>query len=274
VAVVAVLAIGVAFAVVGLKPQVSVQSGTRTQCTYGHLVDEAIKTMKVPADKAALYGVATKYLTCPRHQEAERLMAQAKAALAKGDKAKAKKLVQQAFAQASDVADPSGLSASLKVARPSGSSGSTSGAAAGGGTGGGADPTGDGVVSPVDLISALPKSLPGYQFVSENRSMVAATRTFRGTTALPQQLVVQVTYVGGETGYDDWFEDRVKLAYSVSPQTVKADGRSVYFATDGQRFAAASWYQGGGAFQVEAAAESGSPAALKSSVLDVIGRMP
>lgn len=267
-AVAAVIVLGAALAFVGCKPSVSVQTGTRTQCTYGHLVSEDLRTVKVPADKAASYGVATKYVTCDRHQEAERLMAQARAALAKKDQAKAKKLLQQAFAKASDVEDPSGLSAKLKVKRPAG------GGTSGGGTSGGTKPTGDGVVSPVDLMVSLPKTLPGYVLLSENRSMIAATRTFRGTTALPQQLVIQVTYVGGEQGYEDWFEDRVKLAYTVSAQTVKADGQSVYFATDGTRFATGAWYRGGGAFQVEAAAKSGSPAALKSSVLDVIGRMP
>ena len=268
----AVLALGIVLSVAGCRQYVSVRAGTRTECNYGHLVGEDIRTVKVPADKVGSYGVITKYITCPRHLEAERLMAQAKAAFGKGDKAKAKKLLQQAFAQASDVQDPSGLGSKLKVARPAG--GTSSGDTTGGGTPGGTTPAGDGVVSPVDLMVSLPKTLPGYVLLSENRSMVAATRTFRGTTALPRQLVVQVTYVGTEVGYKDWFEDRIKLAYTVSPQTVKADGQSVYFATDGTRFATGAWYHGGGAFQVEAAAKSGSPAALKTPVLDAIGRMP
>lgn len=271
----AVLVLGIALSAVGCRPTVSVQTGTRTQCSYGHPVSEDIKTVRVPADKAASSRVVTKYITCPRHLEAERLMAQANAALAKGDKNKAKKLVKQAFAKASDVEDPSGLSAKLKVTRPAGDTGTSSGGGtSGGGTSGGTKPTGEGVVSPVDLMVSLPKSLPGYVLLSENRSMIAATRTFRGTTALPQQLVVQVTYVGSEQGYEDWFEDRVKVAYTSSPQTVRAGGQKVYFATDGKRFATGVWYRGGGAFQVEAAAKSGSPAALRSSVLDVIGRMP
>lgn len=276
VAVSAVLVLGIVLSAAGCKPSVSVQTGIRTMCSYGHLVDEDVKTVKVPADKAASYRVVTKYITCPRHLEAERLMAQAKAALTKGDKANARKLLRQAFAKASNVQDPAGLSASLKVPRPAGgwTGGTAGGGTTGGGTSGGTKPTDEGVVSPVDLMVSLPKSLPGYQLVSENRSMVAATRTFRGTTALPQQLVVQVTYVGTKQGYDDWFQDRVKLAYTISPQTLKAGGQSVYFATDGKRFATGAWYRGGGAFQVEAAAKSGSPAALKSSVLDAIGRMP
>lgn len=275
-----ILAVGTAvvlavylLAISGCSPMVSVQTGTKTLCRYGHAVSEDIRTVKVRANAVDRYAIVTKYVVCPNHREAEQLVADAKRALGRGDGEEAEKLLAKAFETAPDVDDPDGLAARLGVKRPTARPRPATPTTPTPKSPTTKAPSGGGVISPVDLIAALPRSLPGYQFSSENRSSVSASRVFYGVSAPPREVIVQVTYVGSASAYESWARP-IKLSYSVSGATLKVGSRTVYFGTDGKRFATAIWRNGGAALQVEAVAKSGAPAKLRSAVVDVIGRMP
>lgn len=265
--------VGAGLFIVGGPKKVQVSSGTRVLCRYGHVVSEDIKTLTVEARDAQKYRIRTDYTICPEHERAELLLRQAAAALKKGDKAEATSLAKKAYATASDVSDPTGLGKKLGVTG-TGDTAPRGGSSEGGSGGGGAASGGSEVVSPVDLIASLPSSLSGYELVAEDRSAVSAARRFKGTTARPKELVTYVLYVGGADAYTAWFNTQIKNRYSVGAQNLTVGTRKVYFATDGFTFATAVWRSGGAALQVEAAPRSGSPSALKDSVLAVVKKMP
>ena len=239
------------------------ETGERVTCTYGHLVSETVKVIEVPAADADRYGVVSRIVTCGRHKALEKLYAEAQAAIAAGDFKGAKEKLAEVlkgdprFRKAAEQAKA--IDAGKKPAADTGGS-------AGGDTGGGKQPVG-----PVaNLTGWVPDTLSGYTAQPVIADELQITREYVSTGSGDiESLVIVVEQFKNTIAARQAITTRIKRDYPVSPSSASVKGRTLYFGTDGRRFALVAWNEGGLVIAIEGSARDRKPAGLKVALTAV-----
>ena len=247
IAVLVAVAVGY-FALSGCERTVSVENGVRVVCTYGHTVSDSVKTIEVPASQASNYSVQTKTITCPKHQQAEKLYGEAQAALAKADlkaaAASLKKVIaldagfRQAKAQLAEIeagkkpkpdtaisgggspgSSAGGSGAGGSAPEPGSGSSEPSGTADGGEKPGTTPGTPGDDVEPEGPVASLRKWLPddikGYAAEPLTADAFVLTRNYAPSGGpKTKQLVIAAEQLGNADKVDAALEANIKLLYT------------------------------------------------------------
>lgn len=260
----------------GCSRTVRVETGERIVCTYGEVVTDTVRTIEVPAGKAADYRVVRKTVTCDRHKLLESLYAEAQAAILVGDLGTARvklaevvkieplfKNAQQQLA-AIDVGQTPKVDASAAPASPSGSATST--------PSGAAPAEGQQPVGPVATLSTwVPNTLPGYTSTNIIADVYTLTREYVPSKSVPTgSLVIVVEQYKDAKSAKSAIKNDLGRSYSTAASTFTVSGRSVYFGTDGHAFAIAAWNENGVVVVVQGSAKSGSGSKLKSHLASLV----
>lgn len=248
----------------GCRPAtVKVETGERVTCVYGHLVSENVKVIEVPAADADKYGVVNRTVTCDRHKALEKLYADAQAAIAKGDFKGAREMLAAILKD--DPNFPKAAEQAKAIDTGKKPSADTTGTA-GGNTGGGKQPVG-----PVaNLTGWVPDKLAGYSAQPVIADELQVTREYLATgSGNLESLVIVVEQYKTTTAAKQAITTRIKRDYPVSPSSASAKGRTLYFGTDGRRFALVAWNEGGLLVAIEGSARDRKPAGLKAALTAV-----
>lgn len=244
---------------------VKVQTGERVVCTYGETVSSTVKTIEVPASKAADYKVVTKKVTCARHKALEALYAAAQKAIADGDLTAARAKLAEVLAMEAGFRNAAEQAAQIDAGKkPTPDTGTGSG-----NTGGSTDATGSGVPeTPVaSLAKWVPDSITGYKADPVVADTNALTREYVPTGSSP---VVSIVVVAEQFKTAEAAKaaaaDTIAREYPSSRSTVDADGRTLSFGVSGTKFAAVAWNEGAILVVVEGFPKSGTGSSLKSTL--------
>lgn len=263
---------------IGCGPKmVDVRTGEKVVCTYGETVSSTVKTVSVPADKAAGYKVTVKTVVCSRHKRLEALYGQAQDQIGAGKLAEARATLTQVLK--SDPAFRSALAQLNAInsgKKPAVDSSFVPGATVSGGNGGQAG-GGEGQV-PVGPIASLmgfvPDVLEGYTASPAVADVYSIVREYTpkssGTVA---GLVLSVEQYKNAESAAAAMARGVKRDYPASPGTVAVKSAKGYFGTDGRRFAVLAFNDGAVLVVIEGQASSGDPAALRGELSSLSARI-
>jgi hypothetical protein len=265
----------------GCSRNVALETGERIVCTYGEVLTDTVRTVEVPAADAAKYKVVRETITCDRHKRLEALYAQAQAAILAGDLTAAREALAEVVktepqfrnAQQQIDAIDEGRTPVVDTGAPKPSPSGTTSSTPGGTTPGGTtDSPGKEPVGPVaSLSSFVPDTLPGYTSAPVIADVFALTREYEPAASAPTDaLVVVVEQYRNAEAAKAAIKNDLGGSYSDSPSTFNVSGRSVYFGTDGHRFAIVAWNEQGIVVVIEGSSKTGKPAALKSHLTSLI----
>lgn len=268
------------------RPTVAVKTGERVVCTYGEEVTSTVRTIRVQAGDAGKYSVSTRRITCPRHQQLEKLYSEAQAALTKQDFKTAEKKLAELVAIDATYKRASEQLADLKAGKKPGadtSSGSTSGSTATTGTtpaSGGSTTTEtpdepDEPEGPVaSLLAYTPDTIKGFRAYPVKASTFSVARQYVPTSAstLDSFTIVAEQY-RSDRAAKEWLDSSIKRGYSQSARTGKIGNRTAYFGTDGQRFAVIAWTNGQVGVAIEGDVGS-KPADGFAALSAIVGALP
>jgi hypothetical protein len=268
--VVALFALVLALALTGCSERtVKVQSGERVVCTYGETVSSTVKTIEVPASKAAIYKVTTKTVVCARHKALEELYAAAQKAIADGDLTAARAKLAGVLAVEADYRKAAEQAAAIDAGKKpvpdtsTGAPGGTPGGTTGGGTG-----VPEGPVA--SLAIWVPDTISGYKADPVIADATALTRDYvpTGTSGFVSFVVVAEQF-GDAAAAKAAAERTIAKQYPASRSTATADGRTLLFGATGPRFAAVAWSEDAILIVIEGYAKSGNAPTLKSELQSI-----
>lgn len=251
--------------------KVEVTTGTRVVCTYGHPISEDIKTIEVSPDKAGAYRVKTVTRVCDKHAQAEKLYAEAQAAIVKGDNKKAMAKLTQVVAL-----DPKFQSAAeqLETIKGGKKASSDSGRTTPDSAPEPKEEPGEG--GAIALTAWVPSSLSGFVAQKPLVEAMAVTRQYfpsSGNDII--QLVIVAEQFKTATGAKRALVSEVKARYTRDSDNVTIGRSSVYFGTDGNRYAAVGFTRGAVMVAVEMASKPGvDPSRLKGALVDIVEQLP
>jgi len=272
---VAILSAGVLL-LAGCNRTVRVETGERIVCTYGEVVTDTIRTVEVPSDQAAKYKVVRETITCDRHKRLEALYGEAQAAIIAGDLKTARtKLAEivtteptfkNAQQQLDAIDEGKTPTVDTSVSATSGS-GATKTPAPGSTPSQGQQPVG-----PVATLSTwVPDTLPGYTSTPIIADVYTLTRQYLPAKSDPTDaLVVVVEQYKDAAAAKAAISNDLGASYPTDSSVITVSGRSVYFGTDGHRFAIAAWNENGVIVAVEGSSKTGNPAALKAHLTSLV----
>jgi len=272
---VAILSAGVLL-LAGCNRIVRVETGERIVCTYGEVVTDTIRTVEVPSDQAAKYKVVRETITCDRHKRLEALYGEAQAAIIAGDlktaRAKLAEIIttEPTFKNAQQQLDAidEGKTPTVDTSvSPSSGSATTKTPAAGGTPSQGQEPVG-----PVATLSTwVPDTLPGYTSTPIIADVYTLTRQYQPAKTDPTDaLVIVVEQYKDAAAAKAAISNDLGVSYPTDSSAITVSGRSVYFGTDGHRFAIAAWNENGVIVAVEGSSKTGNPAALKAHLTSLV----
>jgi hypothetical protein len=259
----------------GCARQVEVRTGTKVVCTYGEVVSDDVRLIKVPAKEAGEHHVRTVTKICDRHAELEALYQAAQQALAANDLATARVKLEQVVAidaAFGNAASQLGTIASGKKPEPdkNPTAGPTATTAA---DKPGEDSTG---VPAESLLSWAPDALTGFTASKPAVDPLSIARQY-----VPAQGSDVVTFVITAEQFSsnemakEGLTGQVKNVYTKGKDTFNLNGHSVYFGTDGSRYAAVGLVKGSVLVALEMSGKPGqSPAALRSALEDAVKELP
>jgi hypothetical protein len=268
----------VAAVLAGCGPKlVEVKTGEKVVCTYGETLSSTVKTIEVPADKAAGYKVSVKTILCDRHRKLEILYGHAQDQIKAGKLDEARASLTQvlagdpAFRQA--LAQLNAINAGKKPTAdttfvPGATVSTGGGAPAGGGT--------DQVpVGPIDSLKPfVPDTLPGYTASAPVVDVYTISREYVPTAAgRIAGLVISVEQYKTAESAAAAVTVGVKRDYPVKPSTVSVKSLKGYFGTDGRGFAVVEFNDGAVVVVVEGQASSGDAAALSGDLTSIAARI-
>lgn len=259
----------------GCARQVEVRTGTKVICTYGEVVSEDIRLIKVPAKEAGEHNVRTVTKICDRHAELEALYQGAQQALAANDLTTARAKLEQivaidaAFGKA---ASQLGTLASGKKPEQDKSPTANPGATTASDKPG-EDPTG---VPAESLLSWAPDQMTGFTASKPAVDPLSVARQYvpaEGSDAVT--FVITAEQFSSSEMAKEGLTGQVKNVYTKGKDTFSLNGHSVYFGTDGSRYAAVGFVKGSVLVALEMSGKPGkSPAALRSALEDAIKELP
>lgn len=225
----------------GCEKKVQVRTGERVTCTYGHVIVDSVKTKEVSASEVSKYRVKERTETCEDHLEAEKLYAEAQAAITAGDlKGAAAKLQQvveidEAFARAgTQLADIEAGKKPVADTVPPSSSVPTTGT----------------TKPPTDATPAgslekyIPDALTGF---TAREAMTDAMSVSRMYVPAAGSKMMLLTVVAEQYRTDDEAKAALaslKTSYSGDTGKVTAGGKDAYFGTDGSDAAVVAFTDG------------------------------
>lgn len=242
-----VVALGAAASFV-LAPKVSVLAGERIECVYGHVVKDDVKEIEVRKAEAANYGVKSETVTCAKHREAERLYAEAQAALAKGDtktalaKLEAVAKLDPAFRKTREQTkavrdgkkvDPDGGSDAPPVSLPDTSTPPT-------------DDEDQVPVGPVEtLLRWVPDTITGFNAQPMTADEFSVSRLYlaKSASAPASSLTIAVEQYKTASAASTAARKQIGAQYRTGGREVRFEGRTGYFGTYND-FAVLAWNEG------------------------------
>jgi len=260
----------------GCNRTVRVETGERIVCTYGEVVTDTIHTVEVPSDQAGKYKVVRETITCDRHKRLEALYAEAQAAIVAGDLKTARVRLAEIVTteptfrnaqQQLDAIDEGKTPTVDTSVSPSSGSTTTKTPAAGGTPSQGQEPVG-----PVATLSTwVPDTLPGYTSTPIIADVYTLTRQYLPAKTDPTDaLVIVVEQYKDAAAAKAAISNDLGASYPTDSSVITVSGRSVYFGTDGHRFAIAAWNENGVIVAVEGSSKTGNPAALKAHLTSLV----
>lgn len=280
-----------AFGVTRLQNKIEVQTGERVVCSYGHVISEDVQTLKVPASQATQYSVTTTSELCDRHAKLEALFGEAQEALEAGELAKAEAKLAEIVALDPEFPQAKKQLDDIKAGKkPTSVSGGNTGGNTGGNNGGntpgdggdtgewppGENP-GDGDTSgPIGALKKwMPDTLNGFSAQTPTVDVLTITRDYIGTGGDVFQLVIVAEQYRTPADATKALDREVKAVYSKDTGTIQVNGRSVYYGTDGRRFAAAGLTDGAVLVALEMTPNDGrTPSQLKAAMEAVLKQLP
>ena len=261
----------------GCSRTVRVETGQRIVCTYGEVVTDTIHTVEVPSDQVGKYKVVRETITCDRHKRLEALYAQAQAAIVAGDLKTARLTLAQIVTteptfrnaqQQLDAIDEGKTPTVDTSVSPNSGSSTTNAPSAGGGT----PSRGQVPVGPVATLSTwVPETLPGYTSTPIIADVYTLTRQYRPAKTNPTDaLVIVVQQYKDAAAAKAAISNDLGVSYPMDSSVITVSGRSVYFGTDGHRFAIVAWNENGVIVAVEGSSKTGKPAALKAHLTSLV----
>lgn len=239
----------------GCARKVSVETGQRINCRYGHVISNNVRTVQVPAADAGRYIVVTLESVCPRHQKLAALYEQAQKELEAGQTgpaaAKLKTIVASdpAFAQAATQLEV--IKSGGKPTPDSGFVADTGGSKKSGATTkpkpkpDPATPGDDKPVGPVTTLESwVPATLSGFRTGVTAPDAVSLSREY-----LPQQKgdLEAIVLAAEQFTSPDAAAKELKAQisrYSKDVQRTQVAGRATTLGHDGGQFAALAFVQG------------------------------
>jgi hypothetical protein len=279
----------VGFGVSACGSRVTVETGNRVVCTYGETISEQVHSAKVPPDEAGRLGVKTVTKICDRHAKAERLYAQAQAALVKGNV----KTAQAALTKVVEIDSGFRLAQTqldtIVAGKKPAADGNTS-TTTNGGTGTGSNSSGNPPSSkpapstpgdkgkPVGPIASLtgwtPATLSGYSAQKLIADPLVLSRQYvPSATGSRGALVIVAEQVGNANAAKSRLSQEM-ARYSKDDKTTTINGRSVRLGTDGESFAALGILDGPVIVILEMDASTGSPTALLPQLTEIAKQLP
>ena len=260
----------------GCNRTVRVETGERIVCTYGEVVTDTIHTVEVPSDQAGKYKVVRETITCDRHKRLEALYAEAQAAIVAGDLKTARVRLAEIVTteptfrnaqQQLDAIDEGKTPTVDTSVSPSSGSTTTKPPATGGTPSQGQEPVG-----PVATLSTwVPDTLPGYTSTPIIADVYTLTRQYLPAKTDPTDaLVIVVEQYKDAAAAKAAISNDLGASYPTDSSAITVSGRSVYFGTDGHRFAIAAWNENGVIVAVEGSSKTGNPAALKAHLTSLV----
>ena len=260
----------------GCNRTVRVETGERIVCTYGEVVTDTIHTVEVPSDQAGKYKVVRETITCDRHKRLEALYAEAQAAIVAGDLKTARVRLAEIVTteptfrnaqQQLDAIDEGKTPTVDTSVSPSSGSTTTKPPATGGTPSQGQEPVG-----PVATLSTwVPDTLPGYTSTPIIADVYTLTRQYLPAKTDPTDaLVIVVEQYKDAAAAKAAISNDLGASYPTDSSVITVSGRSVYFGTDGHRFAIAAWNENGVIVAVEGSSKTGNPAALKAHLTSLV----
>jgi hypothetical protein len=259
---------------VGCAPKVEVRTGTKVICTYGEVVSDDIRTIKVPAADVAKYSVRTVTRICDTHTRLEALYREAQDAIAAGDLATAKKKLEAVIALDAGFAQ---AGAQLGIIASGGTPKADSAPVPSGTTTSTPKP-GDGTTgNPAEsLLAWAPDAISGYTASKPTIDPLSIARQYvPASDAKPVTFVIVVEQFRNNAGAKVGLKEQVTSRYTRNKATLTVNGRSVYYGTDGRRYAAIGFVDGSVMVALEMSAAMGeSPNGLKSSLEKALKELP
>jgi hypothetical protein len=259
----------------GCQRKVQVKSGTITMCTAGEVVSDDVKTITVPANKAAAYSVRTVTVTCDKHTQLQALYAESQAALATGDTKLAEAKLAQVLALDPAYGKAKAQAAAIaKGGKPAPDTSLT-------------PSTGTTTTAPVappkpgettTTVGALgkwtPDSITGFVAGRPLSDALSVSREYIPSGSSPAQgLVIVAEQFRTAADAKSGMEHEVKQSYTKNVATLKINGHDAYFGTDGKRFAAIGFTDGAVMVALELTSPS-SPQNLRSLAEQVAKQLP
>jgi hypothetical protein len=250
----------------GCTQKVQVKTGERITCSYGEAVTDTVRTIEVLADQANRYHVTERTIVCDRHRALEARYASAQQALVAGDLAQARRILTGVVADeplfrkaAAQLAD---LTAGRKP-KPD-----TASPPAGGSSDGG---SGKEPVGPVaGLARFVPDSLAGYRADPIEADVYTLTRSYTPASGSDVEVaVIAVEQYKSASAAEQAIARTVAPDYPVGTSSMTVNGRTLYFGTDGSRFAVVSWHEAGVLVAVEASSRARTPSGLKNALVSI-----
>jgi hypothetical protein len=252
---------------------VEVQNGTRTVDSQGRVVSENIHTVRVAADRAGAYRVTTIVLDAATEARLAGLYAQAQAAIAAGDVSLAQTKLSEIILITPDYRDAKQQSDAIKGGKK----------VVADSTGGAPTPPKSGTPTastpPAEASSALvswtPDNLTGFVAAKPTVDPLSVSREYTPGSGNPaKSLVVAADQYRTSTDAKSALEVNVKQRYPKNASSLTVHGHTVYFGTDGHRFAVMGFTSGAVVVALEAEPDSGSPSAMKATLEKVVGQLP
>ncbi len=208
-----------------------------------------------------------------REPEGERLFADAQAALASGDTTKATELLRRVLEIDPDNTQAKEALDQLRVVKePGGSNGGDTTRTPPPST----DPDFNKAVS--DLKKLLPADVPGYAMGTPVADKVLANVPLdpasADTIGRVSRVLLTVVDRGSAKAASQYVKNTTGVAFSKDSQTLKVDGASAYFGTDGVRLAAVAYSRGRYVFEVVVTSRGEPPRRLRDLSVVVATAFP
>lgn len=253
---------------------VDVQNGTRTVDSQGRVVSEDIHTLRVAADKAGAYRVTTIVLDSALETRLAGLYTEAQSAITSGDLTSASVKLGEIIAIAPNYRHAKQQSDAIKKGQKVTPDTTTPGSTTAPKPGTPA-PSASPTETPSALLSWTPDTVAGFVAAKPAVDPLSVSREYVPGSGNPaKSLVIVAEQFRTSADAKSALEVNVKQRYPKNASSSTVHGHTVYFGTDGTRFAAMGLTSGAVMIALEASPDSGAPSAMKMTLEKALGQLP
>jgi hypothetical protein len=259
------------------QKMVDVQNGTRVVDSQGNVISSDVKTIRVPADKAGAYRVVTITKDASGTASVSALYDTAQRAIASGDTSAALTSLSAVMAidpnYGNAKAQSDALKAGKKVTPDTNRPGTTPGKPT--------TPTKPTTPGSATENSALTKWLPdtidGFTAQKALIDPLEVSRQYDPKAGSPAaHFVIVADQYSTKAAAGRALDFTVRQKYPKDAETIKVNGHTAFFSTDGKNggFAVLGFVDGASVVALEMQTASGSPSALKSALVKAMSQLP